>query len=78
MVGIYLKQYMVEQGILQKFISEKTGISLEKLGEILEGKQKMEVVEYFDICAAIGISPAQFAVEAGVYSVAKQDRRVVI
>lgn len=71
MLGIYLKQYMKKQGILQKFISEKTGISLEKLGEILDGRRKMEVVEYYDICAAMGASPLQIAVEAGVYSVVK-------
>ena len=70
MLGTYLKQYMKNNGIQQSFLSEKTGITPDKLKAILDGESKMEVTEYYDICAALGTSPTQIAFEAGVYVVA--------
>ena len=71
MLGIYLKQYMQTNGIRQRLISEKTGIRPEALGAMLEGQRKIEVAEYYDICAAMGVSPTQIAMEAGIYSVSE-------
>lgn len=69
MIGIYLKEYMKSNGIQRLLISEKTGIRPQILDAMLEGQRKMEVAEYFDICDAMGVSPAQIATEAGIYSV---------
>lgn len=71
MLGTYLKQYMKNNGIKQSYLSEKTGITQQTLTAILDGQRKMEVAEYYDICAAIGVSPTGIATEAGVYRVAK-------
>lgn len=71
MLGTYLKEYMKLNGIQQVFISEKTGIHPEALEAILDGQRKMEVAEYYDICAAMGVSPTRIASEAGIYSVAE-------
>ena len=71
MLGTYLKQYMKNNRIQQSFLSEKTGITQQTLTAILDGRRKMEVAEYYDICAAIGVSPTGIAREAGVYRVAK-------
>ena len=71
MLGTYLNQYMKQNGIQQRFISEKTGIQPEVLVAMLEGRRKMEVAEYYDICAAMGVSPTGIASEAGIYLVAE-------
>lgn len=67
MVGEYLRKYMKENGIKQVFVSDKTGISPQKLGVILKDKQKIEVQEYFKICVAVGIDPIKPVIETGVY-----------
>lgn len=71
MIGAYLKHYMKSNGIEQVFISEKTGICPQILGAMLNEQRKMEVAEYYDICAAMGVNPVQIAREAGVYSVSE-------
>lgn len=68
MVGEYLGKYMKDNGIKQVFVSEKTGISPQKLGVILKDKQKIEVQEYFKICVAVGIDPLKPVRETGVYN----------
>ena len=68
MIGEYLGKYMKDKGIKQVFVSEKTGISPQKLGVILKDKQKIEVQEYFKICVAIGIDPIKPVRETGAYS----------
>lgn len=67
MLGEYLKKYMKDNGIKQVFVSEKTGITPQKLGVILQDKQKITAQEYFKICAVIGIDPLKPARETGVY-----------
>lgn len=62
---------MENNGIQQRIVSEKTGICPEILNAILNGKRKMEVVEYYDICAAIQVSPTWIATQAGIYFVTK-------
>lgn len=71
MIGAYLKNYMIKNGIKQMMISEKTGICPHVLGAMLDEQRKIEVSEYYDICAAMGVSPVQIAREAGVYLVSE-------
>lgn len=68
MLGKYLGEYMKDNGLKQVFVSEKTGISPQKLGVILKEKQKITAQEYFKICEVIGIDPIKPARETGVYS----------
>lgn len=69
MIGEYLGKYMKTHGIMQMFVSKKTGIAPQKLGQLLKDKQKMTVQEYFNICEAIGINPMIPAKEAGLYAI---------
>lgn len=72
MVGAYLKSYMKNNGIKQVFVSEKTGIRPQILGAMLNEQRKIEVSEFYDICAVMGINPTQLAIEAGIYIAPEQ------
>lgn len=48
-----LKEYISENGLKQKYISENSGISEVALSKILNNKKKCGVDEYLAICAAI-------------------------
>ena len=52
---VKLKRYIEQNGIKQKFISEKTSIPEPTLSLILNGKRKCEVGEYASICNALGV-----------------------
>lgn len=69
MVGTYLKAYMKENGIKQSFIAEKVNLSPQILGAMLNEQRKIEVTEFYSICAAIGADPTQMAINAGIYKV---------
>lgn len=72
MIGTYLKDYMEKNGIKQGFVSEKTGIRSHNLRAMLNEKQKIGIVEYYDICAALGTNPVEMAAASGFYAVANQ------
>lgn len=48
-----IKNYLDSNGILQTFISDKTGIPNSTLSNMLNGKRKIMVEEYFAICEAL-------------------------
>lgn len=72
MIGTYLKDYMEKNDINQIFVSEQTGICPQLLSAMLNGQKKMEIAEYFDICAALGTTPTDIAIASGYYAVAEQ------
>lgn len=47
--------YINENGIKQRFISDKTGISENILSMILNGKRKMDADEFVEIILALGV-----------------------
>lgn len=59
---IYQKvdKYIVNNGIKQKFISEKTGIPENTLSMILNGKRKMDADEFVEIIIALGVDANYF------------------
>lgn len=61
MIGELIRKYLKENGISQKFLSEKTGISQATINAMLNGKRKMEATEYFTICWALHQSTDYFA-----------------
>lgn len=67
MLGSTLKEYMHDNGIKQVFVSEKTGMSPQTLGQILNEQRKIEVSEFFKICEAVGIDPLECAEIEGIY-----------
>ena len=52
--------YIVENGIKQKFISDKTGIPENTLSMILNGKRKMDADEFIEIILALGVDANYF------------------
>lgn len=48
-----MKKYLDENGIKYSFLSEKTGMPMNILSPLLNGKRKMSVEEYFMICEAL-------------------------
>lgn len=67
MLGEVIKDYMKQNGIKQMYVSEKTGIRPQILGQMLLGKRKIEATELFSICEALGVNPVTFAEQAGIY-----------
>ncbi len=60
MVGQRIKSYLIENGIKQTFLSEKTGISNSILSLMLSGARKIDVMEYFQICKALKVDMQTF------------------
>ncbi len=60
MVGQRIKLYLEEHGIKQVFLSEKAQISPMILSAILAGQRKIEVMEYYRICQALGLDLMTF------------------
>ena len=55
-----VSKYIIENGIKQKFISEKTGIAENTLSMILNGKRKMDADEFVEIIIALGVDANYF------------------
>lgn len=55
--------YINENGIKQRFISDKTGIPENILSMILNGKRKMDADEFVEIILALGVD-ANFFINA--------------
>lgn len=51
-----LAKYLEDHGITQSFVSEKTGITKEKMSNILNGKRKLTGDELVAVCKALGIN----------------------
>ena len=66
MVGLRIKKYLDEKGTKYSFVSEKTGIPMNILSPLLNGKKKMSAEQYFLICKAIGVGAEMFATEEQV------------
>ena len=55
-----MKDYVDKNGIKQKAISKKSGISEVSLSLILQGKRKCEAGEYASLCNVLGVDPYTF------------------
>lgn len=60
MVGQRIKSYLEDHGIKQVFLSEKADINPVILSAILTGQRKIEVMEYYRICRALGVDLMTF------------------
>lgn len=61
MCGLRIKKYLDNKGIRYSFVSEKTGIPMNILSPMLNGKRKMSAEEFILICKALNISTDYFA-----------------
>ena len=59
-VGLGIKQYMVNNGISQVFVSSKTKMSAPILNAILNSKRNCLAEEYFAICEALSVPLSTF------------------
>lgn len=53
----FIADYIIAHGIKQSYISEKTGITVQKLSAMLSGKRKILADEFLSICKALAIDP---------------------
>ena len=60
MVGQRIKAYLVENGIKQSFLVEKTEIPAAIITAILSGSRRIEVMEYYRICKALKVDMMTF------------------
>lgn len=55
-----LKAYLVDHGIKQTFVAEKSGIEVKTLNAILNGNVKLSVERLEAICKALEVEPKNF------------------
>ena len=55
-----MKKYIRENGLKQKVISERAGMTEARLCMILQGKRKCEAGEYAGLCNALGVCASKF------------------
>lgn len=56
-----IAKHMKDSGKSQTYISDKTGISIQRLNGILRGKRALLAEEYFIICKALNVPYDLFA-----------------
>lgn len=59
-VGAKILEFLNESGITQTFLSKKANIPLSKLNLALNGKRRITMEEYANICWALGVNTDQF------------------
>lgn len=59
-VGEKIKEYLQSAGISQKWLCEKTGISIPKMNLTLNGNRKLTFEEYEVICWALNLNTDRF------------------
>ena len=57
----FLSEYATERGVKQTYISQKTGISVDTISRIFNGKRKILADEFIQICSALEIPQAKIS-----------------
>lgn len=55
MVGKRIKQYLIDNGIKQIFLVEKTGLTQMVISAICNRGRRIDIVEYAKICKALNV-----------------------
>lgn len=55
---------VVERGIKQTYIAEKTGWSNDKVSKLLRGALKMTAEDFLTLCAVLDLNPSDFRATA--------------
>lgn len=66
-VGPRIKSYIEGHGISIRFLSEKTGISIQALRRILNGKSKLAAEVYFLLCRELDL-PVNYFMSSDIKS----------
>lgn len=64
MLGIQIREYIIEQGIKLGAIAAATGIPMNTFSAMMNGKRKITAEEYFAICTALNVPLEKFAIPA--------------
>lgn len=75
MLGRKIKDYLDEKGIKYTYISEKTGLGMNIISPLLNGKREIKATEYFSICAALDL-PLEYFADQEQLKVEKEETRV--
>ena len=59
MVNERVCKAVADSGMKQKYIAERIGVSEPTFSAILAGKRKIDVDEFFGICEALTMTPAE-------------------
>lgn len=59
-VGARIKSYLVDRGISQAYVSEKSGIPPAKLNLALNGKRRLTFEEYEVLCGVLSVDAGRF------------------
>ena len=62
MIGGRIKNYLEDNGIKQRFVADRAGISDSAMSDICNEKRKVDVLEYYQICKALAV-PLDFFLE---------------
>ena len=60
MIYEQIANYLKRNGIKQSFLAENTSLSRQAISEALNGRRKITVEEYADICKALNVSVNRF------------------
>lgn len=55
-----IMEYLHQRGITQSFLARRTGIGISKLNMALNGKRRLALGEYEQICWALGVGTDTF------------------
>lgn len=55
MLGQRIKDYLIKKGIKQSFLVAETGLTADAISNICNGTRKIDAVEYYNICKALGV-----------------------
>ena len=58
-IGEAIAESIREKGMKQRFVAEKAGISPQQLSDICKGRRRIEALECFNVCDAIGIDVSE-------------------
>lgn len=59
-VGEKIKVYISEKGITQRFLAESANVADSTMSRILRGQQEIGLIEYHDVCKALGLPMSYF------------------
>lgn len=60
MLGAIIKEYLVNNGIKQAFLVDKTGLSASQVSDILNRDRRIDAIEYYRICKALNVDLEYF------------------
>lgn len=55
-----IKAYIMENGIKQVWLAEKSGIDFKLLNETLNGRRRLQLDEFERICEVLNVPPGNF------------------